>query len=229
MFACGHQRSRPFAEPDLRLPADGLDRFGELFSAPLQMTTEVGGIPVRPGPFNQGTTRMGMPWLGDAAVLTTCPTGIFRRRQPQIMHELSGLLEARAVSQCGHHGHRDREVDAPEGLERLDDGLEAPGWHRLLKCVFETLEAVGWCGHRLDLFLNDHGLRWGRTDHLAEPTPVGRAPMSSPRLADIVPEPEGFEAQLGRLQLTERIFTRPAHVTDRFIGDRGDIDRGEVP
>lgn len=193
------------------------------------MTTDVGGIPVRPGPFNQGTTRMGMPCLGTAALLTTGPTGIFRRRQPQIIHELSGMLEAREISQFGHHGHSDRELDAPEGLESLDDGLAAPGVHLRMKCLFETLEAVGLFGHRLDLFLKDHVLRWGRTDHLAEPTPMGRAPMSSPRRAAIVPSQEGFEAQLGRLQITERIFPRPAQVTDRFIGDSGDLDRGEVP
>ena len=35
MFACGHQLAIPCAEPDLGLPADGLDRGGELFQAPL--------------------------------------------------------------------------------------------------------------------------------------------------------------------------------------------------
>lgn len=73
-------------------------------------------------------------------------------------------------------------------------------------------------GHRLDIFLKDNWLRSGRPDHLAEPTEVGRAPIRSPRRAEIVPEQEGFETHLGRLQITEGIFTHPAQVTDRFIG-----------
>ena len=35
IFAFGHQVTIPCAEPDLGLPADGLDRSGELFQAPL--------------------------------------------------------------------------------------------------------------------------------------------------------------------------------------------------
>jgi hypothetical protein len=31
IFVFGHQLAIAFAEPDLRLPADGLDRFRELF------------------------------------------------------------------------------------------------------------------------------------------------------------------------------------------------------
>jgi hypothetical protein len=52
------------------------------------------------------------------------------------MHALSGVIAAREISPCGHHGHRDRALDAPEGLERLDDGLEAPGLHLLMKFLF---------------------------------------------------------------------------------------------
>jgi len=33
IFAFSHQVAIPFAEPDLGLPADGLDRCGELFQA----------------------------------------------------------------------------------------------------------------------------------------------------------------------------------------------------
>jgi hypothetical protein len=39
--------------------------------------------------------------------------------------------------------------------------------------------------------------------------------MSAPRRAASVPEHEGVEAPRGRLQITARLVTRPAHVTDR--------------
>ena len=43
-----------------------------------------------------------------------------------------------------------------------------------------------------------------------------------------MPQQEGFETQLGRLQIPQGIFTRPTQVAEGFIVDGGDIDRGEV-
>ena len=80
MFAFGQQVAIPLAEPNLGLAADGLDRGGELFQAPLEMTTDCGRIPVGPGPCDQGTTGMGMARLSNTALLTPRPTGIFRGR-----------------------------------------------------------------------------------------------------------------------------------------------------
>ncbi len=77
IFAFGHQLAIPFAEPDLRFPTDRLDRCGELFQAQLQVPTDFRWIPVRPGAFDESTTRMGIARLGNAALLTTRPTGIF--------------------------------------------------------------------------------------------------------------------------------------------------------
>jgi len=49
-----------FAEPDLGLPTDGLDRGGELFQTQLEVPTDSGRILVGPGPFDQGTPGMGI-------------------------------------------------------------------------------------------------------------------------------------------------------------------------
>src|SRR5438874_8199650 len=84
--------------------------------------------------------------------------------------------------------HRHCELDTAQGLEGLDDGLEAPGLDLLVQFVFQTLEAFGLFGHGLDIFLKDNLLRGGGTNHFTEPTQVGRAPIGSPRIADIVPE-----------------------------------------
>jgi hypothetical protein len=145
------------------------------------------------------------------------------------MHALSGGIDAHQVAACGHHGHRDRALDAPYGLERLDHGLEAPGVHRVLECVCETRPARGLCGPGVDGCLKDHVRRRGRTDHLTEPAPGGRAPIGSPGRADSVPPPEGVEPPLGRLQIPEGIFTRPAQVADGFSVDGGHLPRREVP
>ena len=84
-------------------------------------------------------------------------------------------------------------------------------------------------GHCVDIFLKDNLLRWGGTDYFTEPTQMGWAPIGSSRIADIVPQQEGFEPQLGRFQLPEGVFTRPAQVANGLIVDGGDIHRGESP
>jgi hypothetical protein len=76
MFAFGHQRALPCAEPDWRFPTDGLERCGELCQAQGQGPTDCRWLPVRPGAFDASTTRLGMARLGNAAWLTTRPTGI---------------------------------------------------------------------------------------------------------------------------------------------------------
>ncbi len=90
-----------------------------------------------------------------------CPPSLCRRRQPPIMPERSGVRDARQVSPCGHAGQRDRAWDALEGLERRDDGREAPGCYLRALCVFPRLEACGLFGPRLERCLQNHGRRWG--------------------------------------------------------------------
>jgi hypothetical protein len=73
----------------------------------------------------------------------------------------SGVRAARQVSACGPRGHRDRALDAPYGLERLDHRRAAPGVHLRSACVFETWHACGLCGDGLAICLNDQWWRWG--------------------------------------------------------------------
>ena len=145
------------------------------------------------------------------------------------MPELSGGIEARQGAACGHRGHRDRDLDAPEGLERLTPRLDAPGCPLGSACVFKTLPACGLCGDSLDVFLKDNLLRGCGTHHLTEPAQVGGTPVSSTCRAEIVPQPKSFEPQLGRLQLPQGLFPRPAQGADGCIVDGGAIHRGEVP
>ena len=97
------------------------------------MTTDCGRIAVCPGPFDQGTPGMGIPSLGHAPLLTPPPPGLFRGREPKRMHELAGGLEACQVAQFGHRRHRHRALDTAQGLEGLDDRIEAPGVHLLVE------------------------------------------------------------------------------------------------
>jgi hypothetical protein len=52
--AAGHQASKAFTEPHLRLPTDVLDRFRQLFEPELQVAADFGGIPGRPRRLRRG-------------------------------------------------------------------------------------------------------------------------------------------------------------------------------
>ncbi len=106
--------------------------------------------------------------------------------------------------------------------------METPGFDLLVEFLFETAQAFRVCGDRADIFLKDNVLRGGGTDHLREPPEVGRAPVGTARGADIVPEQEGFETELGGLEVPQGIFAGAGEVAQSFIFHLGDIDRGKI-
>ena len=136
----------------------------------------------------------------------------------------SGVRSPSSATSGDGHG----ELHTAQGLEGLDHRVQAPGFHLLVECLFETLEAFGVFVDRADIFLKDDLLRWGGTDHFSEPPEVGRAPIGPAGIADIVSQQEGFETKLGVFEIAEGIFTRPGQVANGFIFDFGDIDRGEI-
>jgi hypothetical protein len=193
------------------------------------MAADFGGIARGPGAFDQGTTGMRIAGLGKTALLTPGPTGIFRGREPESMHELAGGLEAREVAQFGHHGHCHRALDRAQGLQGLNGRRPAPGVHLLVERECETPQPCRLGRHGLDVFLKDDLLRQCGTHHLAAPSQVGGTPVGPPGRADIVPQSAGLETQRGRLQIPEGIFPCPTQVAARFIRDGRDRDGREVP
>ena len=145
------------------------------------------------------------------------------------MHELSGIIDARQVTQCGHPGPGDGALDTPQSLEGLDHGSQAPSVHLLVECEFETPQTFRLFRDGLDVLLQDHRLRGGGTHHLAEPSQVGRAPVGPPWRAESGPQHEGFEPYRGRLPIPQGLFPRPTQVADRCIVDGRHRHRGEVP
>ena len=217
------------AQADLGLPAHVLERLGELFEAEVEVPTPFGGVAIRPGPFHQRTTGIGIAGLGAAALASACATGRFRRRQAQIMHELSGVLAARQVAECGDGDDRHCQLHATEGLQRVNHRAAPPGGDLLVAFLGQPLQPCGVFGDGPDIVLENHVLGGSGTDPLAQPPQGRRAPGGSACIPDILPQEQGFEAQLGRLEVVERLFTRAAEVTNSFGVDRWDINRGEVP
>jgi hypothetical protein len=86
-----------------------------------------------------------------------------------------GGLDTRPLAQVGSRRHRDRAVDAPQGLEGLGHRREAPGWPLVAEGVFETRHACRLCGDGLHVCLHDHGRRRvGPTTSLRQRQGAGR-------------------------------------------------------
>ena len=101
---------------------------------------------------------------------------------------------------------RPRGTDPAQGLEGCDHGSEAPGLALLVACEGKTSQPFRLCGDGRDVFLQDELRRWGGTEHLAEPTPVGGPPGGPPWRAASVPQQEGFETQRGCCEGPEGLF-----------------------
>jgi hypothetical protein len=145
--------------------------------------TDFGRIPIGPGALDQGTPGMAIAGLGHSALLTPRSTGIVRGCQAQRMPQLSRVIEAREVAQGCHRGHGDSKLDAPEGLESLNDRSQAPSVPLLVQFAFQPVQVFSLFGDCVDVFLKDYLLCRCGTDDLAEPRPVSRAPVGLPRVA----------------------------------------------
>ena len=134
LVACGPQGALPGAEPALGLPAEGLERCGELCQASWERPPAWGRIAGGPGPGDQDTPGLGLPGLGPAPLLPPPPTGRCRGREPEIMPARSGGLQAPQGAPGGHRRHRPRALAPAHGLAGLAARSEAPGGPRLVAC-----------------------------------------------------------------------------------------------
>jgi hypothetical protein len=139
------------------------------------------------------------------------------------------VIDAGEVPQLRDQRDGHRELHPAEGLQCLDDRVQAPRLHVLCECLCETLQACGVFGDRADVCLKDDWLGGCGTDHCREPPEVGRAPSGLARLANILPEEKGFAAELGGFALAQGLVASAAQVPEGFVRDLGDIDRGQVP
>jgi hypothetical protein len=228
VFAAGAQLAIAFTEPPLGFPTDILDGFGHLVQTPWEVTTDLGGIAVSPGTFAEGPARVGMAGFGDRALVAMVSRGIFCGCQAEVTHPLAGRVETGKVAQFGYDGDCNRELDAAQGLECVDDGTEAPGLHAVVEFLCEPGKTCAVVRHGSDVFLENDWLRGRGTDHRTKPAEMGWAPGGLARVAAIVAQEKGFEAMLGCLEIAQRIFTGTTEVTDGFVRDLWDINGREV-
>jgi hypothetical protein len=223
VFPPRHQAAGAFAPAHLGCPTDVLDGFGVLCASSLPVATDVRGLPIRPGAFDQHAPGMAMTRCGDGALTTPVTRGVVRGNQAQELHEWSGISNAGAVAECSDHGDGHRERDTAQGSQGLDHRRQAPGADLLVELLFEPLEAFGVLGDRPHLFWEDDWRRGGGTHHRGKPPERGWAPRGPAGIATIMPEPEGVQAELCCLAILDGIFTGTGEVADGCIVHGGDM------
>jgi hypothetical protein len=188
MCPAGHQAAVSFAQSHLGFPADGLDGFGLLFQSEVERPADFGRVAIRPGAFHERATSVRLAGFGARTLPAVLATGILGGDQPEICHQLSGLIDAGHVAELRHPGDSHGELDPAQGLEGLDDRVSTPRGALCLEFLFQPLEALGVCVDRANIFLEDDLLSRCGTDNFSEPSEVGGVPGGLARLAEIVPQ-----------------------------------------
>jgi hypothetical protein len=138
------------------------------------------------------------------------------------------MINPSELAQFGHHGDGHGAWHTAPGVQRLDHRVQAPGFHVIVSCLFEALEAFGRLMNRTAICLKDEVRRWCGTDHRRAPAEVGRAPLGPAHIPDILSQQQGFQTALGVFAIAEGLFTRPGAIAKGCIFDCGDIDGGEI-
>jgi hypothetical protein len=126
MFPARDHLAIALIQPHLRPPADVLEGFGQLFQTQLEMTADFGRVAIGPPALDECSSGMAIARLGDAPLTAPLPRRVFRRGEAEIAHELLGVVEPGQVPEFGHGRDGYRELNTPQGLERLDYGRHAP-------------------------------------------------------------------------------------------------------
>ena len=83
-----------------------------------------------------------MAGLGDGTLTAFASSGMLRRDQADKGGQLSRIVEAGDVPEFCDDSKGDDPLDAPEGLQGLDNGRQPPLGTQLDEFLFEALETV---------------------------------------------------------------------------------------
>jgi hypothetical protein len=82
---------------------------------------------------------MSVAGLCDAAKSPVTSAGVLRGSEPEITHQLSGIVEARDITEFRNEGYGRDEGDASEGLDGFHDRSHAPGDDVVTELGLESL------------------------------------------------------------------------------------------
>jgi hypothetical protein len=116
--------------------------------------------------------------FGERAVAAMVSRGILGGRQAEGTHQLAGFVATCEGPPGGPEGDRAGALDATQGLERVDDGTEAPALPPIGEFLCEPSQTCALFRHGSDGVWEHDVLRGCGTDALTAPAPGGRGPQS---------------------------------------------------
>ena len=102
----GHQAFEACGQPELGLPRDVTHDLRQPFLPVRVLASDSRNPLIRPCGFREQASDMRVARFRDAAASDTRPTGVFRRDEPEIRHELARMPEARQVAEFRDEGDR---------------------------------------------------------------------------------------------------------------------------
>jgi hypothetical protein len=113
--------SKTLAQAYLGVPPNVLDGLREHLQAHLEMTADLGRIPLGPGPLDERPTGEPVAGFGDGALAAPFATGVLTGSESQRAHELSRVIKTGQVAEFGDVRDSHGELDAAPRLDSLDD------------------------------------------------------------------------------------------------------------
>src|ERR1051325_2330783 len=110
--------------------------------APLDLLGDLRSVTIGLRGFDENAARMAVARLRDAAEPAPVTARILTRREPEIAHELTRIVEAGQVAELGDRGDRHRELHAAECLQGFDDRIEAPRLRLLEQLGLQALQQL---------------------------------------------------------------------------------------
>ena len=223
----GQQPGESEMEAVLSFPAQGADVRGLAFLAACQFLADLGRQGVVLGTFGEEPALMGVTATGDGPEVLARTAGMLGADQAQVGHKLAGMSEAVYISQLADGDHGGDQLEAAEGHERLDGGLEAPGFQQSGHGGFDAQDTLVGGVDALEIFFED-GFHGGvGQDQFAQVAHVGLAPVGFALVTVAVAEQEGFEPETGPPLVIDGIGAGAAEIADRFVSRLGNVDGDE--
>ena len=206
-------------QTQLGFPGNVRNGFGQTFLALFQMGTDPRRNTVLPGGFDQGAPGRAVAHFGDATLLAVGAGGVFAGNQPQVTHQLAGVLEAVEIAQFGHQRGRVQQRHPAQTHQRPHHRLPASARHRPLNFLVVPFQPLGGFGDHVEHLLKHNLLhREGHFD-LGQVTQVRRVPRRLAPIPQVVPQQ--IHLQLCRARCCALPTWKRARIKSRIASSSG--------
>ena len=118
------------------------------------------------------------------------------------------LSKRQEVLQLGDQRHRGDQLYTAHGLQRLDQGLQAPLGQRVAQRLLQACNARVGLGDRVQVFLEADLLGRVLEPDGGQPAQMGGSPRSLADVSEAVAQQQRLQAVAGVAAFTHRVFAR---------------------